>query len=182
MRRPALALLLAPLLLAGCIPPPEDIGVDYSGPIYRKPGADAPRVVTDKPVLPVMAATECAPVTEVPTRRRSECGVRQTMSRYNNGLQVLYQRRLADSPFLKGNVVLQMNILPDGSVQAVDVASSDMNDPELSQQITAYVRTINFGQLENIPPWSDTYTLEFAPPKAEPAGASTPVNADGTTN
>lgn len=186
MRRPALAsrfsLLLFPALLAaGCIPAPADIGVDYSGPIYRKPGTEAPRVVTDKPVLPVMTSTECAPVTEVPTRRRSECGVRQVMARYNSGLQVLYQRRLADDPFLKGRVVLQMNILPDGSVQAVDVASSDMNDRELAQQITAYVRTITFGPLDNVPPWSDTYTLEFAPPKAQPAeGAATPASGGGT--
>lgn len=169
------ALILLPLLiLAGCIPAPADIGVDYSGPIYRKPGAEAPRVVTNKPVLPVMAGTECAPVTEVPTRRRSECGVRQVMSRHNNGLQMIYQRRLAESPGLQGRVVLQMNIAPDGSIQSADIASSDMHDPELARQILAYVRTIAFGSLQNVPSWADTYTVEFAPPKdgAAPAGTT----------
>lgn len=167
MTRPAhyLSLPLLALLLAGCIPPPADIGVDYSGPLPRKPGADAPRVVTNAPVLPVMTSTECAPVTEVPTRRRSECGIRQVMANANNGLQAIYQRRLAESPFLKGRVALQMSILADGSVAAVSIASSDMDDAELSQQITAYVRTINFGALENVPPWADTYTVEFAPPQ-----------------
>jgi hypothetical protein len=173
MTRPALylSLSLLALLLAGCIPPPADIGVDYSGPLPRKAGADAPRVVTNAPVLPVMTSTECAPVTEVPTRRRSECGIRQVMANANPGLQSIYQRRLADSPFLKGRVALQMSILADGSVAAVSVASSDMDDAELSQQISAYVRTINFGALENIPPWADTYTVEFAPPQA--SGGST---------
>lgn len=169
---PALRLALLPalaLLVAGCIPPPADIGVDYSGPLPRKASADAPRVVTNAPVLPVMTSTECAPVTEVPTRRRSECGIRQIMANYNSGLQALYQRRLADSPFLKGRVALQMSILPDGSVQAASIYSSDIDDAELSQQITAYVRTINFGPLENVPPWADTYTVEFAPPQAQPA-------------
>jgi hypothetical protein len=170
-----IALLPLAVLVTGCIPPPADIGVDYSGPLPRKAGADAPRVVTNAPVLPVMTSTECAPVTEVPTRRRSECGVRQVMARYNPGLQALYQRRLAEDPFLKGRVALQMNILPDGSVQAVDVASSDIDDPELAQQISAYVRTISFGALDSVPPWSDTYTLEFAPPKEQ--GAETPQPA-----
>lgn len=168
------ALMLPALLLAACIPPPADIGVDYSGPIYRKPGAEAPRVVTNAPVLPVSTSTECAPVTEAPTRRRSECGVRQVMARYNNGMQMIYQRQLAENQSLRGNVVLQLNIAPDGSVQAADIASSDMNDPELSRQILAYVRTIAFGALQNVPAWADTYTLEFAPPKdlipGKPAG------------
>lgn len=177
MRRisPALRFFLLPaftVLLAGCIPPPADIGVDYSGPLPRKAGADAPRVVTSAPVLPVMTATECAPITEVPTRRRSECGIRQVMSKNNAGLQSLYQRRLADRPFLKGRVALQISILPDGSVPAVSIASTDIDDAELSQQITAYVRTINFGALENIPPWADTYTVEFAPPQTQPATAN----------
>jgi len=174
MTRPALylSLPLLALLLAGCIPPPADIGVDYSGPLPRKAGADAPRIVTSAPVLPVMTSTECAPVTEVPTRRRSECGIRQVMANANAGLQAIYQRRLAESPFLKGRVALQMSILADGSVAAVSIASSDMDDSELSQQITAYVRTINFGALENVPPWADTYTVEFAPPPASAGSAN----------
>lgn len=150
-------------LLAGCIPPPADIGVDYSGPIYRKPGADAPRVVTDAPVLPVPAGN-CQPVTDVPTRKRSDCGVRLVMERYNPGLQSLYQRRLVDDRMMKGNVVLRMNIGADGSVLAVDVASSEIHDPEFNRQVVAYVHTINFGALQDVPAWSDTYTLEFTPP------------------
>lgn len=181
MRPLALPLLVLalPLLLAGCIPPPADIGVDYSGPLPRKPGADAPRVVTNKPVLPVMTETECAPITEVPTRRRSECGVRQVMARYNNGMQVLYQRRLTENPDLRGNVVLQMNIAPDGSVQNADIATSEINDEELNRQILAYVRTIAFGSLDNVPSWADTYTLEFAPPPPKGLAPGTDSAAGG---
>ncbi|MFZ5756673.1 MAG: AgmX/PglI C-terminal domain-containing protein [Pseudomonadota bacterium] len=151
-------------LLAGCIPPPADIGVDYSGPIYRKPGAEAARVVTNAPVLPV-SQSDCVPVTEVPTRKRSECGVKLVMARYNPGLQTLYQRRLAEDASLKGNVVLRLIIAPDGSVQAADIASSDIHDAEFTRQVVAYVRTIGFGALEAVPAWSDTYTVEFTPPK-----------------
>lgn len=176
-------------LTTGCIPPPADIGIDYSGPIYRKPGADAARVVTDAPVLPVSTA-DCTPVTELPTRKRSDCGVRMVMTRYNPGLQTLYQRRLADDRSLKGNVVLSLSIATDGSVQAADITSSDIKDPEFARQVLAYVRTISFGALEGVPAWSDTYTVEFTPPKdiipskasPAPAPAPAPTTLDGKRN
>ena len=157
------AVLLA--ALAGCVPPPADIGLDYSGPIYRKPSADAPRLTSSG--LPPPAAeseAECAAITEAPTRKRSECGVKRTMARYNAGLQTLYQHRLIDDPTLKGSIVLRINIAPDGSVQGCDVASTDIQDPDLTRQILAYVLTISFGPLEGVPPWSDTYTLVLSPP------------------
>lgn len=157
-------LVLLAVTLAGCLPPPVDIGSDYSGPLYRKPGADEPRVVTDAPVLPVTAGTDCQLVTETPTRRRSDCGVRLVMERHNPGLQSLYQQRLANEPMLKGNVTLRLNIAADGHPTAVDVASSELRDPEFIRQMMAYVRTLNFGALENVPAWADTYTVEFTPP------------------
>lgn len=155
---------LATIVLAGCLPPPIDIGSDYSGPLYRKPGADAPRVVTDAPVLPASATTDCQPVTESPTRKRSDCSVRLVMERYNAGLQSMYQQRLANEPMLKGNVTLRLSIAADGGVTAVDVASSELRDPEFIRQVLAYVRTLGFGSLEDVPAWADTYTVEFTPP------------------
>lgn len=184
MPRRLLLSATAALLLAGCIPPPADIGLDYSGPIYRKPGADAPRVVTNAPVLPV-TSTDCSPVIEIPTRKRSDCGIRLIMNRYNPGLQTLYQRRLAEDRSLKGNVVLRLVIAADGSVQAADIASSDIHDPEFTRQVTAFVRTISFGALEGVPAWSDTYTVEFTPPKdlipAKPAAIAPPAQAAPAT-
>lgn len=162
---PARILLLGAMLAtAGCIPPPADIGVDYSGPLYRKPGADAPRTASSG-LPPTSADAECKPVAETPTRKRSDCGIRRVMERHNPGLQSLYQRRLAEDNTLKGNMVLRLIIGADGSVQAVDVASSEINDNELTRQIAAYMRTVNFGPLDAVPSWSDTYTLEFSPPK-----------------
>ncbi|MFZ5723232.1 MAG: AgmX/PglI C-terminal domain-containing protein [Pseudomonadota bacterium] len=157
-------LAIATALLAGCIPPPADIGLDYSGPLYRKPGADDPRVVTSASVLPP-GSSDCEPVTEVPARKRSDCGVRLVMERYNPGLQTLYQRQLADEPMMRGNVILRLIIGADGGVQAADIASSEIHDPEFTRQVAAYVRTINFGALDAVPAWSDTYTVEFTPPK-----------------
>lgn len=153
------------LLLAGCIPPPADIGVDYSGPIYRKPGADAPRVVTDAPVLPVTATPGCSPIQDVPSRKRSECSVRAVMERVNVGLQTMYQKRLVIDPMMQGKVTLRLLIAPGGNVQSVDVASSDIRDTAFTRDIVDYVRQVNFDALDNVPMWSDTYTVEFTPPK-----------------
>lgn len=176
-----LVLLALTIFLCACIPAPKDIGNDYSGPLYRKPGADPARVVTDKPVLPPVSGTGCNPVTEIPSRKRSDCGVRETMQRYNTGIQQLYQRRLAENATLKGNVVLQLNIASDGSVQHCDIASSEIHDAELGRQIIAFVRTIPFGALENVPSWSDTYTLEFAPPPPKTTPAPPAAEAGTTT-
>lgn len=163
--RSAIVVGLSVIVLTGCIPAPNDIGIDYSGPIFRKPNADAARLVSSAlPSSATESEPDCAPVVEIPTRKRSECGIRRIMTRYNSGLQTLYQRRLTDDPTLKGQVVLRMIILADGSVQSCDIASTDIHDTELTRQITAYVRTISFGPLEGVPSWSDTYTLAFSPP------------------
>lgn len=150
--------------LSGCIPAPADIGLDYSGPLHRIDG-EPPHVLAKKTteLEPINIVTDCQPLTESPTRKRSACGIENTMTRYNSGLQTLYQRRLADNSSLQGNVVLRMMIAADGSVQGCEVASTDINDPEFMRQITAYVRTVNFGAHESIPAWSDTYTLTFTP-------------------
>lgn len=160
--------IIAALLItaAGCVPAPADIGVDYSGPIFRKPGTDAPRLSSSGlPPPSAESEAECSPVIEIPTRKRSDCGVKRTMMRYNTGLQTLYQHRLIEDSTLAGRVVLRMIIAPDGSVQGCDIASTDIHDNELTRQIIAYMRTVSFGALEGVPSWSDTYTLEFSPPE-----------------
>ncbi len=163
--RSAIVVGLSVIVLAGCIPAPSDIGIDYSGPIFRKSEADTARLSpAGLPPSTTESEPDCALVVEIPTRKRSECGIRRVMARYNSGLQTLYQRRLTDDPTIKGQVVLRMIILADGSVQSCDIASTDIHDTELTRQITAYVRTISFGPLEGVPAWSDTYTLEFSPP------------------
>lgn len=166
VRTTALARLLVlggTIMLGGCIPPPADIGMDYSGPLHRVDPTAPPVVPRVAATPPVTMAPDCEPVIESPTRKRSVCGIEFTMARYNGGLQTLYQRRLAERPALIGNVVLNMMIAPDGHVQACDIASTELDDPEFMRQITSYVRTISFGAQENIPSWSDTYTLTFTP-------------------
>ncbi len=162
------------IVLAGCIPPPADIGMDYSGPLHLVDPTAPPVVPRVAAAPPVTTAPDCEPVTESPTRKRSACSIEFTMTRYNSGLQTLYQRRLAERPSLTGNVVLNMMIAADGHVQACDIASTELDDPEFMRQITSYVRTISFGAQDNVPAWSDTYTLTFtpqtgtAPPKTAP--------------
>ncbi len=154
-------LMLPPLLL----PPPSDIGTDYSGPIYRSPSADAPRVVGDAPVLPVTATADCPTITETPSRKRSDCSVTSVMTRYNAGLQSLYQKRLANEPLLKGTLALRLSIAADGSVSGVDVANSALHSPDFIREVLAYVRTIPFGALQDVPVWANNYTVVFTPPQ-----------------
>lgn len=167
-----LALALLAATLAGCkmlvppllLPPPADIGTDYSGPILRSPGADAPRVVGNAPVLPVVATADCPLVNESPSRKRSDCSVKTVMDRYNAGLQSLYQKRLANEPLLKGELEIRLSISAEGGVTSVDVARSELHSPDFIREVLAYMRTIPFGSLNNVPVWLNNYTVTFTPP------------------
>lgn len=163
--RLAVVVLAATLALTGCLPAPTDIGLDYSGPILRKPGADEPRVVTGAPVLPVAETAGCSPLIESPSRKRSACGVRLIMEKNNPGLQAMYQQHLANEPMLKGTMILRLAIAPAGNVTAVDIASTTIRYPNFIRDVQVYVRAIRFGALEGVPPWADTYTVEFTPPQ-----------------
>lgn len=94
--------------------------------------------------------------------RRSTEDIRKVFDRYGARLNNLYQRALRDDPTMQGTVMLKLSVAPDGSVTAVSVANSQLNNADLESKIAALVRGFNFGAMD-VEAWSGNYELNFLP-------------------
>ncbi len=95
------------------------------------------------------------------SRRTSE-DIRKTFDQYGGKLNNAYQRALRDDPTMQGTVRLKLTVAPDGSVTAVSVATSQLNNADLEAKILAIVKGFNFGAYD-VEIWSGTHDLNFFP-------------------
>lgn len=93
---------------------------------------------------------------------RSEEEITLVFDRHKSSLQSLYNRARRSNPSLKGKVVLEITILPDGSVEEVKVLSSDLKDKTLINRMLARIRTFQFGA-RDVAVATVSYPIEFLP-------------------
>ncbi|MBI3561084.1 MAG: energy transducer TonB [Gammaproteobacteria bacterium] len=74
-----------------------------------------------------------------------------------------YNRALRSNPTLKGKLVLELTIAPDGHVTHVRILSSELKDPELEQKIVAKVKSFRFEPRKNVEVTTVTYPIDFLP-------------------
>ncbi len=74
----------------------------------------------------------------------------------------IYNRERRKKPGLKGLLVLEVTISPEGKVTNVRIASSELNDPSLERRIVARVKQFKFKpkQVEAV---TVTFPIEFLP-------------------
>ena len=82
---------------------------------------------------------------------------------YKEALYRIYNRELRKNSFLKGKLVLQLTIEPDGKVSKCTVESSDLNSEELEKKIVARVLRFNFGTKKGARPLTISYPINFLP-------------------
>ena len=93
---------------------------------------------------------------------RTDEEIQIVFDRYKAALYRLYNRELRKDPTLRGQMVLKLTIEPDGSVSMCQLQSSDMNAPELAQQVVERVKTINFGA-KDVAALTILYPIDFLP-------------------
>lgn len=93
---------------------------------------------------------------------RSEEEVTIVFDRNKGKLYQIYNRERRKKPGLKGKIVLEITIAPDGSVTKVKIASSELNDPDLERRLIARVKQFNFGA-KSVEPVTVTFPIEFLP-------------------
>jgi periplasmic protein TonB len=93
---------------------------------------------------------------------RSEEAISMVFDQNKAGLFSIYNRERRNTPGLKGKLVLELTIAPDGSVISVRVVSSELNSPGLEQRILGRVKLFNFGP-GNVEPVKVTFPIEFLP-------------------
>lgn len=93
---------------------------------------------------------------------RSEEEVTIVFDRNKGQLFRLYNRERRKKPGLKGKLVLEITVAPDGSVTKVNIASSELNDPSLERRIVARVKSFKFAA-KDVEPVTVTFPIEFLP-------------------
>jgi periplasmic protein TonB len=79
-----------------------------------------------------------------------------------SSLYTLYSRALRANPLLKGKVVFDLVIRPDGSLAEVTIVRSELNDSKLERQLMLRLRSVNFGA-EAAALTRSQWTVEFLP-------------------
>jgi hypothetical protein len=98
-----------------------------------------------------------------PGPSRTDEEIQIVFDRYKASFYRLYNRALRNDPTLKGQMVLRLTIEPDGSVSMCKLQSSDMNAPDLAEQVVNITRTINFGAKEGVQALTISYPIDFLP-------------------
>ena len=98
-----------------------------------------------------------------PGLSRTDEEIQIVFDRHKSALYRLYNRALRKNPTLKGQIVLKLTIEADGSVSLCNVKSTNMNSPNLADQVVERVKTFDFGAKEGIPAVSIVYPIDFLP-------------------
>lgn len=95
--------------------------------------------------------------------RRSDEEIQVVFDRYKDALYRIYNRELRKNSLLKGKLVLQLTIEPDGKVSNCKVESSELNSEELEKKIIARVKRFNFGTKKGAKSLTILYPIDFLP-------------------
>ena len=93
---------------------------------------------------------------------RPEEDIAYVMDKNKSKLHALYRKARRSNPSIKGKIVLEITISPEGTVLVVNIASSELNDKRLEARIVARVKQFNFGAA-NVKAVTVTYPVEFLP-------------------
>lgn len=96
------------------------------------------------------------------TNVRSEMKLRQTLEANKSRLYSLYNRALRKNPFLKGKVLFEIEIQPNGGVSKVTIQSSELEDKALERRLKTILKSIDFG-VEDVAIISTVWAIEFLP-------------------
>jgi hypothetical protein len=94
---------------------------------------------------------------------RTDEEIQIVFDRYKSAFYRLYSRELRNNPTLQGQMVLRLTIEPDGRVSMCKLQSTDMNAPELANQVVERVKTIDFGAKEGVAALTIVYPIDFLP-------------------
>lgn len=104
--------------------------------------------LSDKEVLANTDINKVSELSSSSSSSRSEVAIRQTLEAKKARLYSRYNRALRKDPFLKGKVLFEIEIQPDGKVSNVVIASSELGNEKLEKQLVAIIRSIRFSAQE----------------------------------
>lgn len=114
----------------------------------------------------ITAATEKAAVADSSALqaggRRTSSDIGLVFNKNKAGLHSLYERERRKNSNLKGKIVFQLTIEPNGKVSSVKIISSELNSPELEARIISRIKMFTFSPTTDGPVVIN-YPVEFIP-------------------
>lgn len=93
---------------------------------------------------------------------RSEEEIALIFDRNKGAIYSIYTRALREKPDLRGKLVLELTIAPDGSIARCEVVSSELNDPELERRLVARIKQFRF-EAKDVGTITVTKPIDFFP-------------------
>lgn len=93
---------------------------------------------------------------------RSREEIELVFDRNKAAIYALYNRALRSDPTLRGRLVLELTIAPDGEVTDCSVVSSELLDPEFERRLVARVKMFRFED-KDVATVTTTKPIEFFP-------------------
>ncbi len=96
------------------------------------------------------------------SRIRSADEIERVFQKNKSSIFNLYNRALRSNPSLVGQVVVELTIAPDGSVTAVKILSSELQDDEFERKLVLRIKRFKFTR-SNVAEITVTYPIDFLP-------------------
>ena len=108
------------------------------------------------------ATGSARPVSGGPGPGRTDEEIQIVFDRHKAQLYRLYNLELRRDPTLQGKMILRLTIEPDGSVSLCQLKATNMDAPDLANQVVERVKTFDFGA-KVVPPVTIVYPIDFLP-------------------
>jgi len=88
--------------------------------------------------------------------------IRRVFEKEKGAIYALYNRELRKDPEIEGKFVFHIVIEPDGSISAIKLVSSELNNSNLEKRLLFRIQSISFGA-EDVASTPVTYKFDFLP-------------------
>lgn len=93
---------------------------------------------------------------------RSEEEITLVFDQNKSKLYSIYNRERRKNPGLRGKIILEITIAPEGSVVSINIVSSELNNPALERRLLARIKQFKFSA-DKSKAITVTYPIEFLP-------------------
>jgi len=98
----------------------------------------------------------------LPQEERSFPEIYNVFTRHKTRMNEIYLRAYEQDKRIHGRIVFDLTISPGGSASAVGVQTSELDSPNLEEELIDYIKGIDFGE-KNAAPFDVTFPLDFQP-------------------
>lgn len=96
-------------------------------------------------------------------KTRSKESVKEVINSHRGSIDFIYRKALRENPSLRGVIVFELTISPNGSIISAKIVSSNVNDPSFEEQVLKRIQTWKFPPHPSNENTVIKYPLEFSP-------------------